>query len=127
MKAERRLQARPDIEPIAISGFTSLDHLTLVARHGTLIDASASGLLILVRHQDIIPKEFRERLTLDNLVGDQVLLTIPKMDLELSGQVIRTKRVAGKCHQIAIDFSDDAPQFWRECLVELLPKPGEFD
>jgi hypothetical protein len=28
---------------------------------------------------------------------------------------------------VAIDYSEEAPEYWRECLMDLLPNPGELD
>jgi hypothetical protein len=127
MKSERRVAKRDAIDPIEITGFTSMDHMTLISRTGHITDASSTGFCIELGHRDLVPKMLRDNLSLDLLVGDQVILFIPKMNLELSGKVARTKLVGNKRHEIAIDFSDDAPEYWRECLFELLPRPGELD
>ena len=127
MGANRRTKERALLEPIEISSFMTLDHMTLISRTGHIIDASSTGLLIQLTHKDLIPKILRETLTLEAIEGDRVMFTIPKMNLELSGKVARTKLVGKKVYEIAVDFSGEAPEFWRECLYELLPRPGEFD
>lgn len=126
VKGERRVAQRADIEPIEISNFTSLDHMTLLTRHGFIVDASATGFLIQISRSDLVPKEFKDRLSIEDLTGDRVMLKLKDMDLELSGTVTRTKRLKKDLFEIGIDYSDDAPEYWRECLLELLPKPGEF-
>jgi hypothetical protein len=124
--SDRRYSPREEVEPIEIRGFTSLDHTTLLSRTGEIIDASKTGFLLKVSRKSIVPQEFRDSLTLDNLVGDQVILTIDKMDLEIGGKITRTKRINKEVYEIAIDFSEDAPEYWRECLLDLLPRPGGF-
>ena len=122
---ERRVAPRQEIEKIPINGFTSLDHMTLLSRAGLIVDASSSGFLLHVDRKDLVPKEFRDQLSIEVLEGDQVFMTIPLMDLEISGKITRTKRVTKETYEIAIDFSEDSPEYWRELLLDMLPKPGE--
>lgn len=101
--------------------------MTLLSRTGWIVDASTSGFLLHIDRKDIVPQQFRETLSLAALEGDQVILMIDQMDLEIGGKITRTKRLSKDVYEIAIDYSQDAPQYWRECLLELLPKPGEMD
>jgi hypothetical protein len=56
-----------------------------------------------------------------------VVLKIEEMNLELSGKITRTKLLGKEGFELAIDYSNDAPQYWRECLMDLLPTPQEFN
>jgi hypothetical protein len=123
---DRRYSPREEVEPISIKGFTSLDHMTLISRTGEIVDASKSGFLLKIDRKALVPKEFREALSLDGLIGDRVILTIDKMNLEVGGKIVRAKRIGKEGYEIAIDFSEDAPEYWRECLLDLLPRPGEM-
>ncbi len=117
---------RENLEPLSIRGLTSIDHLTLLARSGWLVEASTTGFLIEVERKQLAPKMFRDSLSLQELEGDKVYLMIDAMNLEIGGTITRTHRLTKDRWQIAIDFREDAPEYWRECLVELLPKPGGF-
>ena len=117
---------RENLEPLSIRGLTSIDHLTLLARSGWLVEASTTGFLIEVERKQLAPKMFRDSLSLKELEGDKVYLMIDAMNLEIGGTITRTHRLTKDRWQIAIDFREDAPEYWRECLVELLPKPGGF-
>lgn len=121
-----RVAPRQEIERIEIKGFTSLDHMTLLSRTGHIVNASTSGFLLHLDRKDLVPKQFREQLSIEALEGDQVLLTIPVMDLEISGKITRTKRVNKDTYEIAVDYTDDSPEYWRELLLDMLPKPGEL-
>ena len=117
---------RENLEPLPIRGLTSIDHMTLLARRGWLVEASTTGFLLEIERKDIAPKTFRDSLSLKELEGDKVYLMIDAMNLEVGGIIARTHRVNKDRWQIAIDFREDAPEYWRECLIELLPKPGGF-
>lgn len=117
---------RENLEPLPIRGLTSIDHMTLLARRGWLVEASTTGFLLEIERKDLAPKMFRDSLSLKELEGDKVYLMIDAMNLEIGGTIARTHRMTKDRWQIAIDFREDAPEYWRECLVELLPRPGGF-
>lgn len=127
MSAEKRIAPRQDLEPLKISQFTSLDHRTIVARSGAIVEASKTGFCLQINRKDLVPKQFRESLSLQALEGDKILLKVEQMDLELSGTIKRTTRKGKDIFEIGIDYSEDAPEYWRECLLDLLPKPGEMN
>ena len=117
---------RENLEPLSIRGLTSIDHMTLLARRGWMVEASTTGFLLEVERRDLAPKVFRDSLSLKEIEGDKVYLMIDAMNLEIGGIIARTHRINKDRWQIAIDFREDAPEYWRECLVELLPRPGGF-
>lgn len=126
MKAERRIAARKLVDFIHISELTSLSSYSVIAREGVIIDASQSGFLMRVERSNLIPKEYRENLSMDNLVGHQVVMYLPQMNLDLDGSVTRATHIGKGNFEIAVSFSPDVPEYWRGCLVELLPAPGEI-
>lgn len=127
MTAEKRIAPRQDLAPLQISQFTSLDHRTILCRSGEIIEASKTGFCLQIKRKDLVPKRFRESLSLQALEGDKILLKVDQMDLELSGTIKRTTRKGKDIFEIGIDYSEDAPEYWRECLLDLLPKPGEME
>lgn len=125
--SERRIAPRETVDPIEIRGFTSLDHMTLLSRRGFIVEASTTGFLLHLERKDLVPKQFRDQLSIDVLKGDRVILMIEPMNLEIGGTIARTKRVSKDLYEIGIDFSEDAPEYWRECLVEMLPRGRDYD
>lgn len=127
MKAERRVGKRKTVSPLTLSAIADLETLTKISRGGIIVDASASGLLIRLRREDLIPNVLRTSLSLDSLINTELSIHIHAMDLEITGSVKRTKLVGKKSFEIGIIFSDEAPLYWRECLVDLLPSPEEME
>ena len=123
MKAQRkqRLAARKEITPLTLDNFASLETLQKFATYGEVVQASSTGILLHFLREDFISKELRANLNIDHLVGTDVYFTIHEMGLEISGTVARTKFLGKKGFHIAIDYSKDAPEYWRECLMDLLP------
>jgi hypothetical protein len=124
---DRRAAHREEFEPIEIKSLTSLDHLTLLARHGVIVEASKSGFLLHIDRKEIVPKQFKNQLSLQEIEGDRVFLMIDLMNLEISGRIARTKRIAKDLYEVAIDYSDDAPEYWREILLDMLPRQTDYD
>jgi hypothetical protein len=128
MKAlARRKSPRKKTTPLAVDMITSLENLMKICKYAEIVQASSSGLLLVMRREDLVPLNLRNNLSLQDLVGIRVLIRIAQMNLELSGTITRTQFLGKQGHQIAIDYTDDAPGYWRECLFDLLPYPGEID
>jgi hypothetical protein len=126
MKAERRIAARKVVDFIHVNELTSLSNYSVIAKEGLIIDASQSGFLLRVERSKLVPKDLRENLSLENLVGHQVVMYLPQMNLDLDGTVTRASHVGKGSFEVAVSFSEEVPAYWRDCLVDLLPAPGEI-
>ncbi len=123
---KRRVSERRSIYGLTVTNLTALDKFAVLAKSALLVDASATGFLLHIHRRDLIPKALRENLSLSGIEGEEVFLRITEMDLEIDGRIARTKMIGGGVFEVAIDFSKDAPEYWRECLIDLLPHEGEF-
>lgn len=126
-KRKTRAAPRKSLSPISVSYISSLSTFSKLTREGQIIEASATGLLVLVSRNNLLAPQLRKNLNIDELVGERVYLRLDAMNLELSGVVARTQFLGKVGFHIAIDYTDEAPEYWRECLMELLPAPGELD
>jgi hypothetical protein len=100
----------------------SIANLTPICDFGHIVEASSSGFKLIVKRDDFCQSEHKSTMNLDKLNGTAISLYIPIMDLDITGQVTRTKYVSNKEFEIGIDYSSDAPEYWRECLCDLLPR-----
>lgn len=125
--AKRKFRSAPrkdvgkSLAQLTIDSFSSLENLQKLAKYGQIVEASASGILIHFKRDDFLRKDLRANLNIDQLVGEKVYFNIHEMDLEISGTVARTEFLGKKGFNVAIDYSSDAPEYWRECLMDLLP------
>ena len=124
---ERRDNPRKILDPIHVADIYAVDRMLTLVRYGTIRNASATGLLIEVQRQDLSPVFVEHDLTLEDIVGDIVSLTIVEMELDLDAKIARTRDVDPTRCEIAVDFAEYAPAYWRESLAELLPSLGEMD
>ncbi|MEN0060275.1 MAG: hypothetical protein AAGB31_15660 [Bdellovibrio sp.] len=126
-KYNRRVAPRKEVSPLHITHLTSVDDFAKIAKNCEVVEASSTGLLLLIPREELIPSALRKNLSLDVLIGDRVFMHLEEMNLEVSGVITRTQLLGKKGFYVAVDYSDEAPEYWRECLMDLLPKPGELD
>jgi hypothetical protein len=126
-KSSGRVAPRKEVTPIHVAYLTSLDDFAKLAKNCEIVEASASGLLLHVDRQDLIPASLKKTLSIDALIGDRVFMHLEELNLEISGVITRTQLLGKKGFHIAVDYSEDAPEYWRECLMDLLPQPGELE
>ena len=124
---ERRVKPRKTLDPIHVADIYAVDRMLTLVRYGTIRNASATGLLIDVLREDLSPAFTERDLTLEDIVGDVVSLTIAEMELDLDAKIARTREVNATRCEVAVDFAEYAPVYWRESLAELLPSLGEMD
>jgi hypothetical protein len=127
MKSDRRIADRKNIDSVQFNDLTSITQYSVIAREGRIVNASTTGFLIEIERKDIVPEDLRENLSLESTLGQQVALYLPQMNLDLDGTITRASHIGKGCFAIAIDFSFDVPEYWRACLIDLLPAPGELE
>lgn len=123
----RRVASRKEIDYIQVNDLTSVIDYSVIATTGQIINASPSGFLLQIFRKDLIPEALKGTLTLDATLGQQVVLYLPQMNLDLDGTITRASHMGRGKFVVAIDFSTEVPIYWRDCLIDLLPAPGELE
>ena len=123
MSSTRKYRSAPrkDLVKLTIDSFSDSDSLKKLANYGQIVEASANGILIKFSRENFVAKELKSNLNIDELVGKNIYFHIHEMNLEISGQVARTQFLGKEGFLVAIDYTADAPEYWRECLMDLLP------
>jgi hypothetical protein len=128
MKTEnKRTTNRKQVSHLHVHDLTSLSSYSIIASKGHIVDASPTGMLVHVHRKDFKDKQLRSNLNLEPLHGHHVALYIPQMNLDIDGRIVRSKLATNGNFEVAIEFAKDIPLYWRECLIDLLPTPGEFE
>lgn len=127
MRPEKRYFDRKEVDPLAIQGLIAIKDLTPIADGGFLMEASPSGFRLEIKRDELCDPLLKNNLTIEDIEGLQVSIFIPAMDLDITGIVARTKYAGDSTFEIGIDYTSDAPEYWRECLCDLLPEPGEYN
>ena len=127
MKENRRYSKRKEVVGIDVNDLTAVSNYSVIAKYGRIVNASSTGFLVEVDRRDLVPSEFRDNLNLSATLGQDVVLYLPQMNLDLDGTIIRANHIGKGRFSIGISFSNDVPDYWRDCLVDLLPEPGEIE
>ena len=125
-KKWRRQAERKSVGYIRVKDLTTLDDYKVIASHGLIVDASTAGFLIEADRSDLCQR-LKDKLSLQEITGHHVVLYLPQMILDLEGFVTRTSHVGQGIFHIAVEFSQDTPEYWRKCLYDFLPQPGEME
>jgi hypothetical protein len=122
---EKRAYNRKLLDPIHVTDMQIADRSMILARGGTVLNASATGLLIEIQPHDLGPEFQNQALTFDAIRGEEITMKVAEMSLEIEGSFVRSHQTAQGSYEIAIDFAANAPAYWRESFAELLPQQGE--
>lgn len=123
---ERRATKRKLTEAIRVEHIMSNKNLKKICQEAYIIDASVRGFLITLNRKNLSQSKLKGSLTLDSLIGESISLYLPQMELELDGTIKVTRHKGKGLFEVFVNFANDTPIYWRECLVDLLPQPGEF-
>lgn len=124
---QNRAAFRKKVEGITVSNVAILKPFCSLTKRAILVNASSKDFLLIIERKNLIPKYFRHNLTLKDIEGSPLVLTIEQMELTLSGHITRTAMVGKGLFEVAVDYSQDSSDYFRECLFSLLPNKGEFE
>ncbi len=127
MRLDRRVAKRKSTVCIDVQDLTTVTTYKVIATKGQILNASTTGFLMELDRNDILPSELRDNLSLESCLGQQVCLYLPQMNLDLDGTITRARHRGKGKFEVAIDFSYDVPDYWRECLIDLLPSQHEME
>tara|TARA_B100001248_G_scaffold262204_1_gene256706 strand:+ start:4706 stop:5143 length:438 start_codon:yes stop_codon:yes gene_type:complete len=119
-----RTALRKYTEHLEVSSLHFVGEYGDFAAKAEMVQMSSTGMLLRIERKDM-DKKFKRKFDLSDIVGEQLYLCIDAMDLEVDGVVTRIHSPAKNVFDIAIDYSAGAPEYWRECLVDMIPTEGE--
>ncbi len=126
MGAEKRIAERKYTDTVDIIDITSLSSYLIIASNAVMINASTSGFLMHIKRTDFVIDELKNNININTLLNEKIVLFLPQMNLDLEGLITRTKHLGKGVFEVAAQFSANVPDYWKECLIDLLPEPGEF-
>jgi hypothetical protein len=117
----RAVKYRKNVSQVDVLNVKNVANGDVYFSRATLVDVSPTGLLLRVERENILALGLRSTLTLSTIIGEGVGFTIEIMDTYIEGLITRTKLEGHGIFVVAVDFREDAPEYWRQCLVDLLP------
>lgn len=125
MKTVPRIAHRKHVDPIPLAELSIFGKYPDFASKAYLVDVSSTGMLIHIERDDFRQKELKQAFNLDHLNGDMIRFTLVPMELEIDGIIARSSKMGKEYFEIAVDFSGEEHEYWRECLYDLIPSQEE--
>lgn len=125
-KIKNRYNVRKQVAHFKLADLSIFAKYPNFAKKAELLDVSTNGMLISVHRKDLC-KKLKNSFELSDLEGRYMSLRIESMELELDALVIRSKSTDKDHFEIALDYSDSAPEYWREILFDMLPQGDDED
>ena len=123
-KFKNRYNYRKPIHKLKVVDLSIFAKYPNFAKSAEILDISVNGMLLLVQRKHL-SKKLKNAFNLQDLEGRYMSLKIETMNLDLDALVVRTKSVDKDHFEVAIDYSESAPEYWRECLFDMLPDEDE--
>ena len=127
MKSSFRRSTRKAVYPLTISALRLTRTGLLLSHEGYFVEVSEHGFKLLLHRKKILYPGLREKLDWSGLVGQSLRIFLEDLDLELEGTIKRIRHLGRGEFEMGVDYTANAPDYWRSCLAELLPKPNEVD
>lgn len=125
-KIKNRYNVRKQVAHFKLADLSIFAKYPNFAKRAELLDVSTNGMLISVHRKDLC-KQLKKAFELSDLDGRYMSLKIESMNLDLDALVVRSKSVDKDHFEIALDYSESAPDYWREILFDMLPQGDEED
>ena len=93
----------------------------LIAKKAFISKVTTHGFNLNLYYKDLIPRSLRFHLNLNPLIGKKILMYIPAMNMDLEGTITEAHHTGNGYFNIHLNFFEDMPKYWCECLFELWP------
>lgn len=122
VKTRRLEPQRKTVRQVTLRDVQNLKTGSTYFKRATVLDVSSTGILMSVKREDIVDKKLRSVLTFETIHQEPVGFHIEMMETYMEGIVVRSKMNGKGQFQIAIDFREDAPKYWRQAFFDILPE-----
>ena len=113
---ERKTQVKALLKASSIS-FLGEENIFL--KKALISKLNSRGFNLIFHHRDLVPSALKFRPALHSFWDKSIHTYIPNMEMDLEGRVTGTRRLEKGNFEVNIEFSQETPSYWRECLFEL--------
>ena len=107
---------------IKASSITLSHEENLIVKKAFISHLNSEGFSLVFNYRDLVLPSLKFQLHLHSLWYKDIHIYIPDMDMDLEGRVTGTRHLGKGCFEVNIEFFQEVPKYWRECLFELWPK-----
>ncbi len=95
---------------------------SLIVKKAFVSEVSPKGFNLTFNYQDMVMDSLKFQWDLHTLWHKNIDIYIPDMEMDIEGKVIGAKHLGQGNFEVNMEFSQESPVYWRECLFELWPK-----
>ena len=110
------------IKGVKAASITLSNEENLIVKKALISQVSPAGFNLIFNYRDLVPESLKFQLHLHSLWYKNIHMYIPDMEMEMEGTVIGTRHLGTGNFEINIEFFQEVPKYWRECLFDLWPK-----
>ena len=110
------------IKGIKAASITLSNEDNLIVKKAFISQVSPTGFNLTFNYRDLVPESLKFQLHLHSLWYKNIHMYIPDMEMDLEGKVIGTRHMGKGNFEVNIEFFQEVPQYWGECLFDLWPK-----
>ncbi|MDE0119532.1 MAG: hypothetical protein OXM55_05940 [Bdellovibrionales bacterium] len=112
-----------ETQQIKACSITFSNEENIIAKRAIISEVTTSGFKLILNYRNLVPDSLKFQLHLNTLWYKNIRIYIPDMEMDWEGKVVGTQHLGKGCFEVNIEFFQEVPNYWRECLFELWPKP----
>ena len=110
------------IQGVKAASITLSNEDNLIVKKAVVSKVSPHGFNLTFNYRDLVPESLKFQLHLHSLWYKNIHMYIPNMEIDLEGKVIGTRHIGKGNFEVNVEFSEEIPQYWCECLFDLWPR-----
>lgn len=110
------------IKGLKAASITLSNEDNFIVKKAFISKVSPTGFNLTFNYRDLVPESLKFQLHLHSLWYKNIHVYIPDMEIDLEGKVIGTRHMGKGNFEVNIEFSEEVPKYWCECLFDLWPK-----
>jgi len=107
---------------IKATAITLSNEENIIIKKAIVSQLNTTNFSLIFNVYDLLLPSLKYQLHLHSLWYKNIHTYIPDMEMDLEGKVIGTRHLGKGSFEINIEFFQEVPKYWRECLMDLWPK-----
>ena len=113
-----------EIQKVKACSITFYNEENIIVKKAIISEVTTSGFKLILNYRNLVPDSLKFQLHLSKLWYKNIRVYIPDMEMDWEGKVIGTQHLGKGRFEVNIEFFQEVPHYWRECLFDLWPKPN---
>ena len=107
---------------IKACSITFSDAEDILVKKAFVSEVTSKGFKLILNYRDLVSESLKLELDLHSLYHKNIHAYIPDMEMDWAGKVTGSRHLGKGNFEVNIEFFQQEPKYWRECLFDLWPK-----